>query len=161
MSFTTDLIGKTQGKVENPWGSSAKSVRTTKNTTNGFPSVCQTPNTTNNLKNIDALKCPGNFRLLSACSQGIDKDNNPKMVKMHFSVERDFWAEDKIRRKFSILMFLIQIVVCDSHACNILVDVVYRLQRFMGGGNMRTGQLWTDRRNFCIISSLKKNTDRV
>lgn len=68
-------------------------MRTTKNTKNGFPCVCQTPNT-NSLKNFHALKWPGNFRLLSACNQGIDQDNNPKLVKMHFSVENDFWAEN-------------------------------------------------------------------
>lgn len=43
---------------------------------------------------MDALRCPGKFRLLSVCSQGIDKGNNPKLVEMHFSIESDFGAED-------------------------------------------------------------------
>lgn len=36
----------------------------------------------------------GNFRRFCACSQGRDKCNHPKVVKLHFSVEGDFWAED-------------------------------------------------------------------
>lgn len=45
----------------------------------GFPN-------TNSLKNLNALKCLGIFRLLSACSQGVDMGNNPKLVNVPFSV---------------------------------------------------------------------------